>query len=587
MSIRRIMHISDMHFSKNEDDKSLLQNKKYVDDWINSIKNIQNLDSLIISGDIVDKGGDEKTYEEVTELIKRIRKETEIRTILSVPGNHDVSRSLLIGISGDGNTDSNSLWKCYDQKLKYYWQFINANKINLHSNSGLVSFVELKDPDILLLGLDSTDKIEIQDSYGSINIENLKTEIEKILGGSDQKYNNYLKIAILHHTPIIYENSSQSIIDNNSCAIGQFGTCDAENWNQVKNILLNFGVHYVLTGHVHGSQSEQIRSFETEQDELIYSTVGSIGVDFSKELRKLLSKKKDKTLLDNLSQLRCYGSLNGNHNSYNIWTISSDGLVQEEQYKYIIDEGRRQWCLWKSKVFEKEHGCTNLFDIGICDKDEGQEETENYEEEILKKVRDYGLYKTGHYHWKNSTRLNWIDTSYFFQHREMLYYIARGINDIFEKEDKLQNVDCIIGLGIKGTILLSYIRFLFPQKKCSYLPESNLEHNKYERELFEENEQITTIAVLTDVVHSGKTLKEFAGEIYKKNQKFLHIRVVTIFDATPDGRIAKIREKADFLLYHLAKLKVIDCRGGGDNCDLYMKKLVNVVEYKEERDENY
>ena len=197
-------------------------------------------------------------------------------------------------------------------------------------------------------------------------------------------------------------------------------------------------------------------------------------------------------------------------------------------------------------------------------------------------VRTFGLYKTGHYHWKNSARLNWIDTSYFFQHNEMLYYIARGINELFENNHPLKTADCIIGLGIKGSILLSYIRFLFPEKKCTYLPENQKEYNCYEMELFGEHEKINTIAVLTDVVHSGNTIKNFAKELHNRFKEFLNIAVVTIFDATPNGKIADVRDQVKFSLYSLAKLKVTDCQWGCENCDIYIKKLTNVIEYKED-----
>ena len=347
--------------------------------------------------------------------------------------------------------------------------------------------------------------------------------------------------------------------------------------------MLEYDIHYVWTGHVHGTQSGQVRSFDSLHDQINYSTVGSIGIDFSKELKTRLTQEKDKDLLDKLEELKCYGSLNGNHNSYNIWTISDEGLVREEQYKYIIDEGNRRWCLWNVKDFEEEtEGDCNVFDIEVMDVPDNNKEPEDYEEKILGIVREQGLYRTGHYHWKNSARLNWIDTSYFFQHREMMFYIAKGFNELFEKEKKIKDVDCIIGLGIKGTILLSYIRFLFPKKKCTYIPENKNEYVRYETVLFDESTEISSIAVLTDVVHSGNTVKALANEVYKKTKKFQNISVVSIFDSTPDGIIAEVSGQAKFTLYPLAKLKVTDCPGGCENCQIYTRKLANVIEYKED-----
>lgn len=584
MALRRIIHISDMHFSEKAGNESLLQKEKYVDDWIESLKEIEELDTLIISGDIVDRGGTERTYSKVDALINRLRNDLKIKNILCVPGNHDVNRDVLNGISGDNGIDSEKLWEYYDVKLKYYWKFINNNNLNHFQNAGVVSHLILKNPDMVLLGLDSTDRVGTSDSFGFININKTKEAFQSIFGQPGEKYNDYIKIAVLHHRPIIYESGSQAICENNSCEIGKYGTCDAENWEKVRKILLEYGVHYVFTGHVHGSQSGQVRPFDSAHDEINYSTVGSIGVDFSKELRERLDPLEDKDLIDKMEELKCYGSLNGNHNAYNIWTFSENGLVREEQYKYIIDEGKRRWCHWGNKDFEEEiidiQG--DIFDTKVVTSPVNEKRNENYEERILEYVRDYGLYKTGHYHWKNSARLNWIDTSYFFQHREMMYYIAMGINELFENKASLKNADCIIGLGIKGSILLSYIRFLFPEKKCSYLPENKKEYNRYELALFKEIEKMSSVVVLTDVVHSGETVKEFARDLYERIKKFLNIDVVTIFDATPNGKIADIQDKVKFALHSLASLKVSDCQGGGENCDIYIRKLANVIEYKED-----
>ena len=585
MALRRMIHISDLHFGDVGMQESMLQKNKYMDDLMDSLKTIESLDTVIISGDIVDKGGSERAYKKADSLIEQLRNQLKVQHILCVPGNHDVNRDLLKAIRGRENVDPDTLWMQYDQKLEYYWEFIDRNGLPCCSHSGLVSCLILQNPTMLLLGLDSTDQIGIEDGCGFINVDNLKKELKSLLGEPGEKYKEYTKIAVLHHRPIIYESGSQKITDNNSSKIGEYGTCDMENWKRVRGILLSYDVHYVLTGHVHGSQSGQVRSCDSLHDEVNYSTVGSLGVDFSSELKQLLETNYNKELLKKFDDLQCYESLNGNHNAYNIWTFNDNGLVQEDQYKYLVDEGSRRWCLWKTKIFEGEKSeqidAGGVFDKEVTATVVSKEEPENYGEKILECVRDHELYKTGHYHWKNTARINWIDTSYFFQHREMMFYIARGINDLFEKNATLKETECIIGLGIKGSILLSYVRFLFPEKKCSYLPENAKEYNRYEMTLFDENEKIQSIAVLTDVVHSGNTIKRFSKDIHKKINKFLSINIVTIFDATPNGIIANVKGKAKITLFSLAKLKVIDCQGGGENCDIYIKKLANVIEYKE------
>ena len=585
MAYRKIVHISDLHFSEKENEKSVLQKDKYVNDFIDSLKGIDFLDTLIISGDIVDKGGSQGAYRLVDSFLQKIRDELGIKNILCIPGNHDVNRNLLLGISGDETVDTERLSEQYDVKLKYYWEFASRNDLGSYQNSGLVSYKVLQSPDMVLLGIDSTDHIGTSDHCGFINIEKLTEAFNDVLGEEGGNYKDYIKIAVLHHRPIIYESASQRVTENNGSDIGQYGTCDSENWEKVKKILLAYDVHYVLTGHVHGTQSGQVKSFDSPNDEINYSTVGSIGVDFSREIKERLVSSGDKELLNRFEELVCYESLNGNHNAYNIWTFCESGLVQEEQYKYIVDEGKRCWCHWKTKPFrgkEIEQTDKEVFATGVQATSSIIEEVENYEEKILTCIREHELFKTGHYHWKNTPRLSWIDTSYFFQHRETMFTIARGINRIFEKEETLKDASCIIGLGIKGAILLSYVRFLFPDKKCSYLPENQKEYNNYEKALFEGSENMNLFVILTDVVHSGSAVKSVANKFYEKRKKYFKVIVVTIIDATPNGIIAKEQGKYEVNLFSLARLKVIDCHGGGDNCDIYIKKLANVIEYKED-----
>lgn len=588
MAERRILHISDLHFSDEEDSESLLQKEKYVSDLMESLKKFESLDTLIISGDIVDRGGSQSAYDSAASFVQKMRDELKIEYVLCIPGNHDVSRSLLEGIKGDDGIHKNTLWEYYDVKLKYYWEFIKKCHLKQYQNSGLVSYEVLYSPNMILLGLDSTDQIGKADSCGFVNIESLTQALKDIFGNNKEKYADYLKIAILHHRPVIYKSASQSVADNNGADTGQYGTCDSENWEKVSKLLLEYNIHYILTGHVHGTQSGQVREFEAPNDKINYSTVGSIGVDFSKEIRDRLTLDEDKELLKKFEELICYDSLNGNHNSYNIWTFTDSGLVQEDQYKYIVDEGKRCWCHWKTKSFEEERKeqteDEDIFGLELQEPSDPIEE-EDYEEKILTCIRENELFRTGHYHWKNKARLNWIDTSYFFQHKDMMFCIAKGIDELFEKNEELQSVENIIGLGIKGAILLSYIRFLFPEKKCSYLPENKKEYNEYETALFKGSESMSSFVVLTDVVHSGRAVKSIIDNIY--NKKFLNVKVVTIIDATPAETIAGEKGKYKVQLFSLARLKVIECHGGGKNCEIYLKKLANVVEYEEDKDENY
>lgn len=591
MGQRKILHISDLHIDDNGG--SVLQKGNYLTTLIESLKNQEGLDTMIISGDIVNQGGSRRAYEEAEKVLKTIQKELSIVNILCVPGNHDVNRELLRAKEKkiSNHDEKDKLWSYYDTKFELYWEFLEHMGVARTNQCGLVTYVILDDINIILLGLDSTDRIGTEDCCGYINEKALTTSLDDILGKTD-KYKGYVRLAVLHHRPIVYESRSQTRADKGSI-VGQYGTCDLENWERIKKILLKYDVHYVLTGHVHGTQSEQIRTLETEDDAINYSTVGSIGVDFSKDIKELLRNdlNKNEDLIKKFDELKCYESISGNHNAYNLWTFRSNGFIKEEQFKYIVDEGKGRWLNWSEKIFNKEtqesieedifsavpHELPNNIDdtkgLEICSK------------ELLKCIRENKLYKTGHFHWKNSARLNWIDTSYFLCHRDKMNTIVKGIDILFSKEKKLKNVDCIIGLGIKGSIMLSYVRFLFPEKVCSYFPENKNEYNNYELNLFEKNENgvaIKSIAVLTDVVHSGDTVHTFVREVYAKIKHYVIFNVITIIDTTTDGNIAEIEGASEINLFPITRIKVFDCQGGREGCKIYTEKLAYVYEYKED-----
>lgn len=594
MEQQKILHISDLHID--ETGGSILQKENYMTTLIESLKDQEGLDTMIISGDIVNQGGSVGAYEKAEKILKTIQKELNIINILCVPGNHEVNRVLLKAKEAKLSNveEKKKLWSYYETKFDLYWEFLDNMGLAHDNPCGLVTYKVLEDTKIILLGLDSTDRIGTEDHCGYINEEALAKSLDDVFGKAD-KYKGYVKLAILHHRPIVYENRFQTHTDKGSI-VGQYGTCDLDNWERIKKILLKYDIHYVLTGHVHGTQSEQIRTFEEDDDAINYSTVGSIGVDFSKDIKELLRKDSNgnENLIKKFEELKCYESISGNHNAYNLWTFSSSGLIKEEQFKYIVDEGKGRWLNWSKKIFRKETQEDIIDDVFSMEPQELPDNTDNTNEleicskELLNCIRENKLYRTGHFHWKNSARLNWIDTSYFFCHRDKMNSIVKGIDFLFEKE-KLDNVDYIIGLGIKGSIMLSYVRFLFPEKACSYFPENKNEYNNYELSLFEKNENevvIKSIAVLTDVVHSGDTVHNFIKEVYKKIKHYVVFNVITIIDTTTDGNIAVIEGATEIHLFPITRIKVFDCQGGREGCKIYTEKLAYVYEYKEDKDES-
>lgn len=580
MSGHKILHISDLHVS--EKTPSVLQNDKYLDPLFTKFSELGEFCALVISGDIVDRGGSQKDYEIARDIIEKIKKESDATHVIVVPGNHDVSRDRLTGCRGDRDIDEKQLWQYTDIKFSYFSEFLENMNLDADIKSGLIMYKIINDPRIIILGIDSTYHIGTTDAGGYINIETLQRSLEQIFECDNERYKEYTKIAVLHHTPIVYHSASQTYADNNGTGVGQYGTCDPENWKSVKNLLLKYDVHLVLAGHVHGTQSERIQEFEQPNDGIFYSIAGSIGVNFNNEVKDLSGiDEKYKRKLDNL---QCYVSLNGNHNSFDVISIEDKDYIIEEQYKYVMDEGIGKWILWSKKP-NKDKEEDDIFAEPV-DVVEPMPSKSQYTDAILRMVRENKLYKTGHFHWKGYALHNWIDVSYFFQHQTAILTVVQGIRFIIEREIKISNPEYIIGLGVKGSVIMSYVRYLFPESKCSYYPESKKEYNKYELKLFDGKGLNSPIILLTDVVHSGNTIKSFIDDNYAPRQRAC-INVITIFDTYPAREISSIDDYRDIKLYSLAQIQVTECKGGMSRCPVYSSKLAYVYEYEEDKKEDF
>ncbi|WP_333650483.1 metallophosphoesterase [Lacrimispora sp.] len=596
---RMILHISDLHLS--DKDSSMLQDKNYLSVFLSTITKLKkekeyNIDTIIISGDIYDKGGGEKTSEVFNNIVNKVKTELNINNILVVPGNHDVNRNLLIGLKGKKDIDETALWKYQKEKFEYF-SLLNKSKIvNVDVEKCIVSILELSDSKVLFIGINSCYKIGENDGWGYINVEMLEKELTEIL---ISKYDGWLKIAIFHHRPYPYK-SNLGMNAYNYQSPDAYGTFDMENWNKVKPILIKNNIKTIFTGHVHGTQSSMVTDFEMEDDTMYFSTVGSIGLNFNNELLNILSNIKEDTnqenkfdiFLQKLNKKESYVSIFNNHNSFNLIEVGTAELINEHEYKYIVDEGKPRWIRWKSKKIKKEDEQLkkkNIFaeEESIPDLPENQiiEDTD-YGELLLQLIRENNLYKTGHFHLNKSYMLNWIDTSYFLCNRKALNIVSKGIVEKYKKI--FDDSECVIGLGVKGTILLSSIRYSLGDQKVSYYPGSGNNENKFECSIPIEKDKYETITLLIDVVHTGETVRKFIREntklLVEKNAK---VNVICIVNTTTGGDIGRglFLNKYKISLHELMKLRVNNCNGGGEGCPIFVKKLEQVYVLQEENNE--
>ena len=586
-----ILFLADLHYT----DKNMLNKSMYIESFCNSVNEKEDItiDALVIAGDICDKGGNEEDYEKVAVLINDIMEKINIEKVIIVPGNHDISRDILLSLGKKKDYDKNQLWK-YTEKYELFQKISGIKNINLDLEKVIVSQELIRDR-YLFMGINSNYKIGIEDGVGFVDINNLKKELDEIEKNYGTKYENMIKIVIMHHYPHPYISHLEKVSNNNKIDAKTIGNFDLDNWEELKTILNRYGVSIVLTGHVHGSQIETLSDCNEDEKEIYYSSIGSFGLNFNSELADILSYVNENQMPD--FQQEKYQefkkwfedddvmlSISNRHNTYGIITVSED-KIEEQHYKYLADEGVTKWVPWykprKIKRFFSNRDSTTPTPFETEYIKVKERKKEDNKKKIMDIVREEHLYKTGHFHWRDQCVMNWIDTSILLTNCKYLKMITDCIAIDFSKI--IMNVNYVVGLGIKGAILMSSIRYIFPDKKYTYYPENDENFNIFEKRVLND-EDMDRIVVLTDVVHSGETIKNFVV----KNQKHIAgnstVEVISIFstddsiEIEPIIKEGKEQQTIEININELIKIPVRNCGKNSRNCIIIKEKLDIVYE---------
>lgn len=240
MSKISIIHISDIHYEKNEPENQGLVINSFFDDLDSKIdpENIANT-YCIISGDLVNKGNSEKAFIDFYKnFILKLKKYIPIQNIFCSPGNHDLNRQIV-----EGNIDEHNdlLIKQYNEtefngfinhegnlihkKFKFYKQFCE-DKMHM-TNFNINGYSEKLIPEITLYFLNCS----LLCSGGFNGIEDKgKLKIETSgLNKWIQENKGRTKILVMHH-PIDY--------------LTNFAQTELKS-------MLKGGIDILISGHIH------------------------------------------------------------------------------------------------------------------------------------------------------------------------------------------------------------------------------------------------------------------------------------------------------------------------------------------------
>lgn len=214
----KFLHIGDLHLGKKFNDVNLLDDQIYVLNQIVDIANNESIDAVLIAGDIYDKSNPSSFA--MTAFNDFLTKLVELNIkVFIISGNHDS-----------------------DQRISYFSSLIK--------NVGVYVSEKFEG---------KTQKIELEDEYGKINIHLLPfvrpANVRKYY--PDEKIDNYQDAIKL-----ILENSNINYDERNVLVAHQFITgsitCDSEEMSigGLDNIDASVfdGIDYVALGHIHKAQ---------------------------------------------------------------------------------------------------------------------------------------------------------------------------------------------------------------------------------------------------------------------------------------------------------------------------------------------
>lgn len=235
-----LIHISDIHYEFNEpENQGLIINSFFTD--LETQLDTGNKDNTycILSGDLVNKGNSEKTYNDFfNNFISKISKRVPIQNIFCIPGNHDFNRKEIeenlkqhdeVLTKEFTESEFNNFIKEEDnlihKKFKYYKKFYLEK---LHSsNFNLNGFSEIIAPEITLYFLNCSLL-----SYGGLNAISDKGRLKIETAGINEWIKDNTgrtKILVMHH-PIEYLTSFAR--------------------RELNSMLLN-GIDIIISGHIH------------------------------------------------------------------------------------------------------------------------------------------------------------------------------------------------------------------------------------------------------------------------------------------------------------------------------------------------
>jgi hypothetical protein len=459
--IHNILHISDIHFT-NEDDSYLKNSQQqFIDELAKEIESVESkIDYLFITGDFVERGEwEDKNY--VIELLKKIETKLNIKNTFCVNGNHDLNE--------DGKVSEN--YKNVKNQLKTLKPDIDedwfyATKIS--NNHWIVEFDCFSNGKRKVKLSDERDFKSLTDSQ----LDRFQEFINSELNVPSQN------IYILSHLPVEINPSSKLLEDSNWKL--------RHLWKDGKHIFdmlrksqnVNMLLWFAGDGHV-------VEAYKSPDFPYYFFLTGRFNGPIEK-----YGKDRDKEVAKEAS---CQ--------FIRVDTIKAN-IIRTIKFSTFQERYEKNSLKWYSKSLDFVASTKNLNKFFSTNKK--QIDLNNAILDAIGKDKLYRLAKATTK--KKNVSLGWIDINGLLNHNNILKLFLEVTSDLLDNEYKSDYKNLIIlGLGYWGGTIASFISLNKNIPSISIkVRGSNLTEQVDIIDMIKDK----NIIIATDVVSSGETLEE-------------------------------------------------------------------------------
>lgn len=572
-----IIHISDLHISDqtklfgpvNKDTfltcSPNTKNISFINQFVDKIKNIECKHRyLVITGDITNIA-EKNEFDEAEKIIKHLITELDIDSskLLLIPGDHDVHRDSIKEELRKGNS-TNSINEIKLANFAHFYKAIKQQDFDFQK----IIFDNVISGDIILLAVDSNNKVDQNGGHGYLDLEKFELELKDLRSTFEKQE----LIICLHH------NLEGEHEDSN------FGQWDKENKKDLVTIFERYNIKCILNGneHTHNSKILSHRDNIIVSDSGVFCSKNSVGASF--KTYEIINEAGDLSFKNNIFSLhRVNGGTESNFGNWTKIEINDLRGLEKESFEFRkldqivleepIEELPTSYEIEEvKKITQEETINTNIKYENIVVQDK-----------LYEIIKEKKLFHQGHFHWSETSRAhNWIDTAKLLEDKEDLYFIKNSIINVLETMELIKNTDLIIGLGYEGNIISSKASIKYPIP-YTYLPYSYRweDHNDFENKLNFDNSEgkYKQVVLITDVVNDGRTIRKLVGKATREKtffEKVEKIIVVSLFytghknidvdilnyDKLDDNEKIGDEEVNNIIFYTIKQLRIEKCPYG-------------------------